>query len=90
MNSDHKGEDVIVEEIASAEEQIAVGANYWHYKDQNKLYQVIGFGVAEANDELCVIYQAQYGQKLTFIRPLTSWLENVAWQNSSVPRFTKV
>lgn len=50
----------------------------------------MGLGFLEATDELCVIYQAQYGEKLTFLRPLTIWLEKVEWEGKTVPRFTKI
>jgi hypothetical protein len=51
---------------------------------------ITGLGFIEANDELCVIYQAQYGEHLTFLRPLTVWLEDVEWEGRTVPRFTQL
>ena len=90
MGKTHKEQLELAKEIEAAASKITVGANYWHYKGRDKVYAVIGLGFLEANDELCVIYQAQYGEKLTFLRPLTVWLENVEWEGKTVPRFTKV
>jgi len=77
-------------EIDGAKSKVTVGAQYWHYKGKDKVYEIIGLGFLEANDELCVIYVAQYGERLTFLRPLTVWLEQVKWEGKTVPRFTKL
>ena len=80
----------LAKEIKEAESKITVGAEYWHHKSRDKIYKVTGLGFLEANDELCVIYRAQYGERLTFLRPLTIWLENVEWEGKMVPRFNKI
>jgi len=86
----HKEHSVLSKEIENAKTKVVIGASYWHHKDPNKLYKVIDLGFLESTDELHVIYQAQYGEPLTFLRPLTSWLEEVEWQGETLPRFTKV
>ena len=90
MGRTHKEEIVLSKEIEAASSQLTVGAKYRHYKSRDKIYKVIGLGFLEAHDEICVIYQAQYGKKFTFLRPLTVWLEHVEWEGNSVPRFTKI
>lgn len=90
MGKTHKEQLELAKEIKNAKSQVTVGVEYWHYKGKDKVYTVIGLGFMEANDELCVIYQAQYGEKLTFLRPLSIWLENVEWQGKTVPRFNKM
>ena len=80
----------LAKEIKDAKSKVVIGSQYWHYKGRDKVYEVIGMGFLEANDELCVIYQAQYGERLTFLRPLTIWLERVEWEGIAVPRFTKI
>lgn len=90
MGKTHKEQLELAKEIEEAKSKITVGAEYWHYKGRNKVYKVIGLGFLEANDDLCVIYQAQYGEKLTFLRPLRIWLENVEWEGKTVPRFNKI
>lgn len=90
MGRTHKEQLVLLKEIEEAKTKITVGDKYWHHKSREKIYKVIGLGFLEANDELCVIYQAQYGEKLTFLRPLSIWLENVEWEGRVVPRFNKI
>ena len=90
MGRTHTEQIVLAKEIEEAKTKVTVGGEYWHYKGRYKVYKVLGLGFLEANDELCVIYQAQYGERLTFLRPLTIWLEQVEWEGKTVPRFTKV
>lgn len=44
----------------------------------------------EADDSICVIYEAQYRDNIVFVRPLKSWLEKVEWNNKKVDRFTEI
>ena len=90
MGQTHKEQQILAKEIEEAKSKVTIGAKYRHYKSPNKIYEVIGLGFLESNDELCVIYQAQYGERLTFLRPLTVWLEQVEWDGKIVPRFTKL
>lgn len=90
MGRTQKEQLELAKEIEEAKTKITVGHEYWHYKSKDKIYRVIGLGFLEANDELCVIYQAQYGEKLIFLRPLTIWLENVEWEGKIVPRFNMI
>lgn len=39
---------------------------------------MIGFTIIEATDEIAVLYQMVDEPKISFARPLTSWLELVA------------
>lgn len=89
MGKTHKEQLEIKQELEEAQKKVEVGALYTHYKGADKIYKVIGLGFMEANNELCVIYQAQYDKRLTFIRPLTVWLEQVEWEGKTVPRFSK-
>lgn len=86
----HKERSVLNKELNSAKAKVTVGASYRHYKDPSKLYKVIDFGFLESNDELHVIYQAQYGESVIFLRPLTSWLEQVEWEGQTLLRFMKI
>lgn len=90
MGRTHKEQLVLANEKDVAKTQVSVGALYRHYKSPDKVYKVIGLGFMESNDELCVIYQAQYGEGLTFIRPLSIWLQQVEWEGKTVPRFVKI
>jgi hypothetical protein len=84
----HISEEELASKLVEATKRVTVGAQYRHYK--NKLYKVLGFAILEATNEVGVIYQAQYGHNLIFIRPLTAWLEEVEWRGDTVKRFTKI
>ncbi|MDB5184664.1 MAG: hypothetical protein JWN38_472 [Candidatus Saccharibacteria bacterium] len=90
MGRTHKEQLELKKEIEDAKSKVTIGARYRHYKGKDKVYEIIGLGFLEATDELCVIYQAQYGEKLTFLRPLNIWLEQVEWEGETAPRFTKL
>jgi hypothetical protein len=90
MGRTHKEQLVLAEEIENAKSKVTINSKYRHYKSPDKIYKVIGLGFLEATDELCVIYQAQYGEHLTFLRPLTIWLEQVEWEGKTVARFTEI
>jgi hypothetical protein len=48
---------------------------YKHYK--GNLYQVLGLVRHSETEEWLVVYQALYGEKGFWVRPLTLWLEPV-------------
>lgn len=86
----HKSEAAILAEIERAKQQISKGDTYAHYKDKTKIYKVRDFVLIEATDELGVVYEAQYGAQLRFVRSVKVWLEEVEWQGEKMPRFTKL
>jgi len=73
--------------IKGAEVLVQVGGVYCHYKDPHKRYRVLGIGLLEATQEPCVIYQAEYGDQLVWVRALSVWLERVQTEQGMVPRF---
>lgn len=84
----HKPEAVLVKELAEAAKQITVGAIYRHYKQQN--YTVLELAVNEADSQLYVVYQMNYGARLICLRPVKSWLETVEVDGRTIPRFKKI
>ncbi len=58
---------------------------YEHYK--KKRYEVLGVVVHSETLEELVLYKALYGRKLTWVRPLNMFLENVDINNEVRPRF---
>ena len=61
---------------------------YQHYKGVNGgLYLLIGVAKHESTEEDLVVYQAQYGGKQLFVRPLDEFEERVEWLGEIVPRF---
>lgn len=83
----HKEQSILQQEVTDAKTKVLIGARYSHYKDPQKIYEVMGFGFLESNDELYVIYKATYGDQITFLRPLTSWLDKVEIDGAVVNRF---
>ncbi len=73
-----------------AQQHIEIGACYYHYRNPEKLYKIVALGLDEATEQPCVIYQSLDSDALVWIRPLSSWLEYVAYNNTQVPRFSKI
>lgn len=86
----HKSQESLVTEINETSKKVKVGGLYYHYKHPDQYYKVVNLAVTEWDDKICVSYQAQYGEKLIFVRPLDSWLEKVEWQDKTIDRFTLV
>ena len=77
-------------ELEQAQTQVKVGAQYRYYKAADKIYTVLNLAFQEEDNELCVIYQAEYEERLTFLRLLASWTMMVEWKGKMAPRFTKL
>lgn len=86
----HKTFDELARMIREAAQQVEVGGPYVHYKHPELQYRVTGFTIWEPTDEIAVLYEAQYGERLSFARPLSAWLETVEWKGATVSRFTKL
>jgi hypothetical protein len=76
--------------LAEAQEQVHIGSRYTHFKNAQVEYVVTGLGILEATEEVAVIYQSQNADTITFIRPLSSWVETVEYEGKTVPRFSKL
>lgn len=74
--------------LVQAARQVVVGAHYMHYKQLT--YKVIVLALREEDNEPCVIYQAEYGDRLTWIRPVANWIEDVEVDGKTVKRFTMI
>ncbi len=70
--------------------QVPLGARYFHYKNPNQFYTVVAHGIIEATEELAISYQAEYDDKLVWIRPASVFLEEVEWEGKFTLRFTRV
>lgn len=76
--------------IEKAKQQVKVGGRYTHFKNPAHTYIVLGVAILESTVEPVVIYQAEYGDRLTFVRPVDVWLETVEKEGEQVPRFTLI
>ena len=81
-------ESVLTRRLAEAAQHVTVGAQYMHYKQRK--YVVVAIALREEDAEPCVVYRAEYGGKLTWTRPLTSWLEEIEVGGKMTKRFVKV
>lgn len=70
-----------------AQNQIVVGSIYAHYKNPTKHYKILSLALIESSEEIAVVYQSLYEPYLTWIRPLSNFLEQVVVGEKLTPRF---
>ena len=58
---------------------------YEHYKKRK--YEVLGVVFHSETKEKLVLYRALYGKKLTWVRPLDMFVEEVEVRGAKIPRF---
>jgi hypothetical protein len=76
--------------LKNAEDAVPPGSRYAHYKDRARTYRVVTIALIESTLEPAVVYEAEYGDCLSFIRPLTNFLETVSFEGNAVPRFSRL
>jgi hypothetical protein len=87
----HKNLSHLVKELDGAKEKVIVGGKYFHYKHPDQTYKVIRIGIIEETEKICVVYEALYGEKVVWVRPLEDFLSKVKLDDGhKVDRFTKV
>ncbi|MBC7764158.1 DUF1653 domain-containing protein [Microbacteriaceae bacterium] len=86
----HSSQESLIQKIIDAKADITIGGVYAHYKNPSKTYEVQLLSFAEADETLQVVYRALYGKRLSFVRPLVSWSENVEYDGQSVKRFRRI
>jgi hypothetical protein len=87
-NHQRETQEQLAQRLAGAAQKVEVGARYEHYKKLT--YKVLLLALREEDNEPCVVYQAEYGEHVTFTRPVANWLEMVDVDGQIVPRFRKV
>jgi len=85
---EHSQQSELTSKLTRAAEKVTVGAQYIHYKQLT--YKVLTLALREEDCEPCVVYQAEYGEKLVWTRLLSSWLSTVEVDGKNVPRFQKL
>jgi hypothetical protein len=86
----HKSQEELQSRLTAAAKKVVVNGFYAHYKNPEQTYKVLHLAITEWDDEICVIYRAQYEAEVIFVRPLKNWLETVEWQGEVIDRFTRV
>jgi hypothetical protein len=93
-NIEHLSEEELLAHLKLAHKAVEIGAVYAHYRDPKSRYKVIGLSIIEATQEVGVMYQKTFGSEdlksIVWIRPLSSWLENVSVDGKMIQRFQKV
>ena len=86
----HLNESELSISLKESLKKVEIGAAYVSYKDPTKPYIVLHIGLWEATEEPSVIYQALYGDKIIWIRPLSKFIELVDKEGELVPRFLRL
>lgn len=86
----HLSQDELAKILKDARDLIPMGARYTHFKDPTKEYEIVGHGIIEETEEGAVIYQAQYDERISFIRPITNFLEIKETDAGPVARLVRV
>lgn len=62
--------------LERAREAVVIGGTYYHYRNPGDSYIVLCLGFTSAGD-VYVMYEALYGEKLVWARPVSSWLDTI-------------
>lgn len=83
---DHKATEVLRAEIIEGYKLVKQDGVYAHYKTPSSRYKVEKLVIIEATEEIAVLYSPLNDSEISFVRPLSNWLEEV----DGVERFTLV
>lgn len=89
MERDLIPEEEIEAILSEAAKRVSVGSRYRHYKNGNT-YLVKELAIMRYTGEPCVIYEAEYGKHLTFVRKLEEWFIPGEIDGKEVERFQKI
>jgi len=83
-----KSHQQLTEELKEAKKLVVIGGRYSHYKHPENTYKIVGLGIQESTDKICVFYHPEYmDDKITFVRDLDNWLETPEMNGTKVERF---
>ena len=85
---EHASEQELRARLDAAEELVTIGGRYAHYKHPKQSYVVRGFAVREDSQDVCVVYEAEYGERIPFIRTLESFVGYANVDGVRVSRFS--
>ena len=87
---EHASQHSLAVKLLKASKAVPVNSMWVHYKKPNLHYKIVGHAVLESTDEIAVLYKAQYGESLTFIRPVENFLDTVSIGEVMVSRFSRI
>jgi len=74
--------------FSALSKSFAEGAIYEHYK--GKRYKILAVSRHSESLDECVVYQAQYGNRDVWVRPVAMFSETIEIEGRVVPRFKRV
>ena len=90
MFTGHLNESELAISLQESMKKVEIGAVYVSSKDPTKPYLVLHIGLWEMTEEPAVVYQALYGEKIVWIRPLSKFTEMIEHEGQMVSRFYKL
>lgn len=86
----HLSQEELSESLSTAQDMVTIGSKYYHYKKPDQLYIVIAIGVQEETEEVCVVYQSEYGNGITWVRDYSDWNKQLMHNGKLVSKFNLV
>ena len=87
----HKDSLELLSELDNLRQKIKVSDRFFHYKHQDQFYTVLAVGFIESSEEPCVVYQAEYGDKFTWVRTEAEFFSKATLEDGTqTDRFVKV
>jgi len=74
--------------LNAARGRVVPGSKWQHYKGGE--YTIDHMVLLEDTSEVAVIYAPVSHPDISFVRPLTSWLETVEWNGETMPRYVEI
>ena len=81
----------LLSELNRLKLKVKVGDKFFHYKHSDQFYHILAIGFIEDTEIPCVVYEAEYGDKITWVRTESEFFAKVTLEDGTeVDRFTKV
>ena len=87
----HKTQEQLLNELKRLNKKIKVGDKFYHFKYPDQFYTIVAVGFIESTEEPCITYQAEYGDKITWVRTENEFFAKVTLEDGTiVDRFSKI
>jgi hypothetical protein len=80
--------DQLIDMVAVATGKVAPGSKWQHFKGGECI--VKGIVLIEETNEPSVLYSSVSHPEVSFVRPLSTWLESIERNGQSQPRFVRL